>query len=75
MAFSGALEAVGQPNGYKIMKGIDWGDSQNLFVRVEISNTGGCNFKMRGRMFKVDLRFFLITPQNGEYLEALQWKT
>ena len=46
---------------YKIMKGMDIVDSQMLFPKVEKSSTRGHRFKVRGEMFRGDVRvkFFL----------------
>ena len=53
----------------KIMRGIDRVDSQNLFPRVEMSNTRGHVLKVRGVKFKGDVRGKCFHTQSGRCLE------
>ena len=48
---------------YKIMRDIDRVDSQNLFPRVEMSNTRGHVLKVRGGKFKGDVRGKFFTQR------------
>ena len=48
---------------YKIMRDIDRVDSQNLFPRVEISNTRGHALKVRGGKFKGNVRGKFFTQR------------
>lgn len=52
------------------MRGTDGVDKQNPFPRVEMSNTRGCNFKVRGAKFKRDMQDkFFFSTQNNECME------